>query len=194
MNAPKTSQIKMTQDMYVSRGSESRIKHKKGEVLSINDKPLLLEVPGHVDMLIIPLKNSISQVEPVLKPIDEWSGEALEKSLNIKLSEIINETIKVQFLLYSKKEKEALAKLDLIQAKYPRVSYLNFLRASALFLMGEKIKSKLAIEVALKDFPNDENARSFYESLGGTYHSDAPRSPASSRQNQPLKKRYKGNK
>lgn len=180
MSAPKTSQLKLSQDIYISQGSQPRALHKQGEVVALEDQPMLLEAPGYVGLLLVPIKDSASQLEPTLKPIDEWSGDTLERALNSRLSEIVAETNRVQVLLSSKKEKEALEKIDSLQRKYPKISYLNLFRASALFMMGEREKSKLALEIALRDFPSDANARSFYESLGGTFYPEVGRQPASS--------------
>lgn len=175
----KSSQLKLSQDIFVSQNSAPGVLHKKGEVISLDDTPIFLEAPGYISMLLVPLKKPAGEFAPVLRKISEWSGDELEKTLNAKLGEIVAETTRIQFLLSLKKESEALAKIEQLQAKYPKISYLNMLRASAFFMMGETEKSKFALEDALRDFPDDENARKFYESLGGKLFTPPSRGTAS---------------
>ncbi|MEI7441696.1 MAG: hypothetical protein WCK43_08740 [bacterium] len=167
-SAPKTSQVKLSQDTFVTIGSGARNLQKKGETVELKDNsPILLESPGYIGMLIVPLKDAAAQLEPTLKPVDGWSGEVFEKIVNSKLNEIVQETNAIQILLSSGKGKEAFEKVDLLQKKYPQVTYLNFYRASALYVLGEKENVKNALKVALKDFPDQIEVRNFYKSLGG---------------------------
>ena len=167
-SAPKSTQIKLTQDTYVTIGSGSKNLQKKGESVEVKDNnPVYLEAPGYIGMLVVPVKDAVAQLEPSLKPIDGWSGEVFEKIINSKINEIVQETNLVQILLSTGKGKEAFEKIDLLQKKYPQVTYLNFYRASALYVMGEKENVKNALKIALKDFPDHVEARNFYKSLGG---------------------------
>ncbi len=167
-STPKSTQIKLSQDTYVTIGSGTKILQKKGESVEVKDNaPVFLEAPGYVGMLVVPIKDAAAQLEPSLKPIDGWSGEVFEKIINAKINEIVEETNLVQVLLSAGKGKDAFEKIDSLQQKYPKVTYLNFYRASALYMLGEKENVKNILKIALKDFPDHVEVRNFYKSLGG---------------------------
>jgi predicted Zn-dependent protease len=170
-----TTEVNFSQDVFVTQGNDARQEFHKGDKLLLSSEPALFESPGHVGVLIIPMSSRAVAV-PKLKPIEDWSSETFDHTLNAKLNLMVGEITKIQSLLATKKQKEALERIEALQKQFPKVSYLQFLRASTLYMGGEKEKARIAIERGLKDFPDNQDAWLFYKALGGEM---VPRQPAS---------------
>lgn len=157
----------LSQDTYVTAGKEERQPRRKGDSITLGNEPLLLEAPGHIGLLIVPVNGAPSELTPKLIPTEDWAGEAFGKALRSQLSQIVTETNRIQILISRREGQQALERVEALQRQYPQIPYLQFLRASSLYVIGETEKAKVALEAGLKDLPDDANASKFYEFLGG---------------------------
>ena len=161
--------VELMQDSIVVVGQETPISKKKGEIFSLSlDKPLLIQSPGHVSLMILPASEQVSQkIRVALKPITEWNSEAQQSKNDRVLSELVLGVNSAQLLLSTQHSKEALAKIEELRGKYPKITSLKFLEASCLFVLGERVKAKVLLEGALQEFPDNKEGQELYQILAG---------------------------
>ena len=78
---------------------------------------------------------------------------------------MLPEVERIQSLIAQGRAKDSLARLDELQRKYPRVTFLNFIRASLLVVLGDQGQALSILGVALRDFPQNESGREMYRTI-----------------------------
>lgn len=175
----KQVNAKLGRDAVITQLGEGSVSKLKGDSITISKKPVFIESPGHIGLLVIPVDSSTSSVDLDLRPMTDWGGPGLETRTNEVLNEVVGAVSEIQSLLAKSHGKEALEKLTHLQEKYSKITYLNFLKASCLVVSGEPEKAVPFLEIALKDFPDHSSGRKLYEQLTGKTGSKA-RKPATS--------------
>ena len=161
--------IVLKQDSVVYVGPDKGSAKKRGENIDSENKPVLVESPGFASLYIIPLPGDVvgSEVDATLRPLDTWSDEASKKKINSLLNGVVTKMSEIQILMASGRSKEALLSIEQLSNSYPELTYLNFLRASCLVLVGEREKARAVLETALRDFPDNVEGRQLFKALRG---------------------------
>jgi predicted Zn-dependent protease len=141
----------------------------KGDALEIQDsKPMLVQSRGFIPVLVVPFDNKDPAPFTVnLKQVRDWPSKMTQRNLNDSYDTLIVSTLKIQGFLAKKNADAALAELDQLQHKFPEVSYLNFFRANALFLKGDRTQAVATLKIALKDHPDNAEGVELLRVLGG---------------------------
>ena len=164
VSSPSKYSVYVDQDVQITSEINKVEQKMKGQKIDF-DEPLLIESPGYVGLLVVPINDKANLVKVSLKPIEELGGEQIQKQNNLVLNDLVNGINDIQILLSTNKSKEALTKVEEIQVKYPKVSHLKFLKASCLVVQGERAKARVILSEALKEFPDNENAKQLLQSL-----------------------------
>lgn len=174
--------VELQQDAFVRVGSGPAQAKKKGSILQVQALPVYIESPGFVGVLIPPPRSVASKIRVALRPAEQWGGEVLQKRNNLILNEVMTSVSEIQMALGSDQPKEALFKADELYKKYPNLSFLKFLKASCLVVMGDRKSARVLLESALAELPNNASALALYKSLSGRDYQDGStpqRTPAS---------------
>ena len=98
--------------------------------------PALLESPGNLPVLLVPLPPETIKVSVRLRPVPAelvQSGESWKK-----IDSLIDEIGRVQKLLRDGKGHDAATLVDALSAKFPQLNSLQYLKASCLLVLGER--------------------------------------------------------
>ncbi len=167
-SAFSSTQVKFSADTTLTQAMTNEKRYvKSGESFSVGeDHAWLVESAGKVPTLLVPLDQSKSQeFQFYLPAIDQLPVEGLNRVVSYKLSELLEASIEIQSLLYKRSIDSALTKLDQLQARYPYVDFLYFLRASALTLKGEKDLALEVLRKALVTHPTSSQGQELLKSL-----------------------------
>jgi predicted Zn-dependent protease len=63
--------------------------------------------------------------------------------------------------------KEALREVHQLEKDYPEITYLQFLEASCLTVLGQKEEAANVLKTALIEFPENDEAVQLYQALTG---------------------------
>lgn len=140
---------------------------KADEKFKVQDKPIFVESPGHVGMMLIPLSKDTTDIQLSLRPIADWPGREFEERANEIASDVIAKVIQLQIDVASGKGNDLLRQIDDLTAKYPRVSYLKFMKVSALVIQGRKEDAVVSLTEALREFPSNPQGLSLFRDLTG---------------------------
>lgn len=166
VSRPSHHQIELEKDTWVQVGDKRQLR-KKGEILELKDQPILLEAPGHIGLMIAPPLDKTAKYQVNLRPLEEWGGDYFSHLADKVISETLEKVIQAQALLGRGKAQEALEQIKEVQKTYPQATYLKFIEASCLVVLGKKEEARGILELALKNFPDNEEGRKLYISLGG---------------------------
>jgi predicted Zn-dependent protease len=173
-------QLNLQQDLTVVDPKGVRSEKHKGDRVTVGNTPLLLESPGHVDVLVVPISGSSDkQIDVSLKATSSSGDPTLSPEFDSSVNQLISDINEAQILLLRSQGAEALARVEELQSRYPRVSYLRFLKASCLLVTGANDRAKAALESALHDFPNNAAGLALYQQLS---HGVDQRKPATTEQ------------
>ena len=162
--APK-QEVELQQDALITQGEAAAITMKKSEMVEVKQKPILVEAPGYISVLILPHLQSPTKTRLSLRRIENWSDEILQKQQSAMLNDLVAKINETQTLLASDRAPQALQLLEQTQQRYPYVGYLKFLTASAYLILGNQPKAKSLLKSALEEFPENKEGQKLYESL-----------------------------
>ena len=132
------------------------------------NQPTLVHIKNRLPVLLLPLKENemLFQLDsPLIKEVVK--GQSQDQANN-DLSEVLPEIFQIQDFVKRREFEQAAKRLDLLEAHYPRISSIGFIRASLLFLMGKKKEAREILEKLVPVFPNYQGAKDFLDSLRGT--------------------------
>lgn len=158
--------IAIDQEAVITQQGERPITLKSGSELAVTE-PTFIESPGHIGVLVIPGGGRPADVNVRLRPISTWAGDALDEKSDKILSDVVERVIEVQHTLARKDSRSGLVQINSLLRDYPRLAYLQFLRASCLLLTGDKPGAISALEIALKRFPGHSAGNNLYRTLVG---------------------------
>jgi hypothetical protein len=166
--APTHSNLKVDQSAVVQIAGKPATDIKAGESIPLTEYPVLVESPGYMSVLLVSPKNSSeNEVSLTLRSQETFGGKSFDHKVNHTVGEVVSSVNEIQILIGRQKVDQAFEKLNLLQQKYPEFTWLNFLRASCLLIKGKKGEAKAALEIALRDFPNDTEGKRFDQLLNG---------------------------
>lgn len=169
----KKVRVSVDQDIQVARADGSKVDFKKNVPFDLPKDALFVEAKGHTSVVLVPINSQSGEVKVKMRPATTWVGDAFYKASNQTVSEVVGGVVKTQQLIAANNLPVALATLDKLQEKYPHITYLQFLRASTLTMMRRGQDAQIALERALRDFPDDADGNALYFSLTGRKFSGA---------------------
>lgn len=177
VQSPK-HELTLKQSANVSELGNPPEKKQKGEVVIVQEKPVMIEAPGYVGVLVMPSNPEyVQKSELNLRPVSLWAGKGFDRELNENMDEIIYEIHNILFDLASQRGKEALGRVENLQLRYPQVSALAFLKVSCLLVLNERNQAAALLENTLSRYPDSRIGQEMYLSVFGKAY--VPRKPAS---------------
>lgn len=162
------NEVKVPQETLVTFQNGEKQKNEKDKPVTLNKGPVLVESPGHIGVLVVPVESRDQTVNLRLKELDKDNfGEHFQAIYNRELTEILAGVYKAQKYIQENNAKVALSEVQKLQVKYPGLTYLSFLEASIHLVLGNRNKTKEILEVALKNYPDNKDAMDLYVSLLG---------------------------
>jgi hypothetical protein len=150
-------EIALDQDAYVTEGDGEPRMVNKGEKFTLSaEYSALIEAPGYTAVLVPPARSLPNEMKISLKPLTGWGNELVSQQVDGQLSELFTAINEVQALISRSEASKAMTRINLLEKKYPRLASLRFLKVSSLLLLKRQGEAKLALEAAVKDFPESE--------------------------------------
>lgn len=127
----------------------------------------ILVSPNRIPIMLVPVsgKNEVIKLNSPL--VSEVVEKISEEEMGRRLSKALVEIADIQSAIRSRQIDRALQKLNALQAGQPNVKFYDFLRASIVFLQGNRAEAKRLTEEALKIFPDYQEGRKFLSDLEG---------------------------
>lgn len=166
-SVPDTKVVRFENDVTVVQPGGGKTNYKKGDTYPFPNIPVQVEAPGYVTVLMLPTQGNSGEATLTMRAIDDWGGPQFKQQLNSRLNEIISRVVEAQKELSGGRARGALSIIEDLQSKSPELTYLNFLKASCLIVLGEREKARAALDVALAAFPDNESGRALSQSLSG---------------------------
>ncbi len=161
----RTVRFNETVTMTTLDGRETTI--KQNEDTKIPNSPVKIEAPGNVSLLIVPVTNNTGTLDVKMRRLDGWAGPELGRQVNQKLNLVLEKVVEAQKALAQKRGREALSIIESLQKDNAELTYLNFLKASAFVLIGDRSAAINSLETALAAFPDNPSGRALLRSLKG---------------------------
>ena len=149
-------EIELGHSALITVGLDSSVEKKSGETVRSDGSPILIEKEGRISLLIYPAVEGQGAYKVNLKEIKDWGGESLAAASSQAINDVLSEFNKIQVLMSENKAQEALGAVTELKKKYPKLSYLSFIEASCHFMLGNMDQARQNLNVALKDFPDNE--------------------------------------
>lgn len=128
--------LKSDSDLFIREGGNLR-PVKAGEKVKISDRQAsVLESPGHIPMLIVPISTAVPTIQVALKPWGSPAGLPADYWKN--MDRLVGEIVSVQKLLKDRRGEEALSMAEGLSNRYPQMQQLRLLKASCYLLLGQK--------------------------------------------------------
>ena len=157
--------VKQDAKVIFDSGEEKVVKANEGFEFE-EKRSMLIQSPGHISVLVVPVRGKKQNVDVSLKRFDKSAFNiSLNKIYNNELTTILSKIHNIQKNIQEQKTSEALTLVDALREQYPGLTYLSFLKASIHYILGEKEKAKQLLELALEEYPKNEDALSLYSSL-----------------------------
>ncbi len=164
-NDTRTLRFKDAVTLTASDGRETA--YKAEESVPMPQDPVQIEAPGKVSLLVVPLGTGSGVSEIKMRRVDTWAGPELNRAVNQQLNKVLERVVEAQRALSRRSGGEALRILQELETSNPGLSYLNFLKASAYVLQGERDQARRAVEQGLAAFPDNPSGLALLKSLGG---------------------------
>jgi hypothetical protein len=155
-------------DAVTVTGADGReTAYKAGESIPMPSDPVQIESPGQVSMLVVPLAPRAGVSEIKMRKTEGWAGTEFNREVNLRLNRTVERVVEAQRALANRQGREALRIVEDLQNSYPELTYLDFLKASAYVLLGDREKARAAVESGLAAFPDNAAGRRLAASLSG---------------------------
>ncbi|MEO5668314.1 MAG: hypothetical protein ABIR96_09665, partial [Bdellovibrionota bacterium] len=128
----------------VTTGGGRESSYKADESIPMPSEPVQVEAPGHVSVLVVPLKSASGVTEIQMRRLETWSGSEMGRELNQRLNKVTGRVVEIQRALAKRSGRDALRMIEELESSYPELTYLNFLKASSYVLNGERDKARAA--------------------------------------------------
>lgn len=128
--------------------------------------PMQVDIKGHLPILLIPIKDGVTEVKLNPPSYKEAINTYGQKEMSNIVSEIFIDIQLIQKKIQTRDAAGAMSLITSLQNKYPNVAFLDFIRGSILFLQGQKSEARTAVKKALESHPDYEEGQKFLKSLG----------------------------
>lgn len=154
-------------DLFII-GSTEKIEVQAEKSIEVSlDRPILAQLSGRVPMILVPVNAGKSELRLNPPTIADATGAQSQREMSNILSNLLIEINEVQRKVQEKRWQQAYDQLVNLQKKYPKIAYLDFIKASILYLQGKRSEARTAIESALKAHPNFQEGKDFLKQIGG---------------------------
>ncbi|MBX3019917.1 MAG: hypothetical protein KF767_18665 [Bdellovibrionaceae bacterium] len=148
--------------------SQTKTPLKAQESIEVTlNEPKIVQLDGHIPMMIVPIKDGLSELKLNPPTIKDATAHLVQGEISMYVSEIVQGIEDVRTELRMKRYDNAMTRVQQLQSKYPKVAFLEFIKASVYFLQGRKSDARTAASIGLKAHPDFEEGRKFIKSLGG---------------------------
>jgi hypothetical protein len=148
------------------QGKKAKSLHK-GERVNSEGAPVLVEAPGKLGLIVVPVGQDVKTVKAQLKPFSAFNGAVLQAEANDLVSRILPEVVEVQSLLARHQNEAALSKAGELASRYPAVSYLKLLKVSCLIVNDRADDARKLLDEAMTALPNDPMTAELAKTLAG---------------------------
>lgn len=152
--------------VYFSNGESATIRANQAQKIETNEA-FMIRSRGRVPVLVAPMPASDSEINVNAPEVDNWMPDQVSRKIAMDLNFIMAEFETIRAHLKDKNPDKALAVVRSIKNKYPQLSYVNFLEASALVMKSDFAQAKLRLEEGLKDFPDHRSGQELLRALRG---------------------------
>lgn len=159
-------QIEFKQDVTIYNDQGESLDIKKDSKINLDNKNMLIESPGYVSLLVVPLNEDPKEVSVNLKNLESKKiKEMLGATIDHELSKVLFRINNAQQLLMQEKGNEALMLINEIQKEYVNLDFLDILKASAYVMIGDPNNAKILLEKSIEKYPDNEETKQLYNSL-----------------------------
>ena len=151
--------------LHYSDGKTQELKANQESQIE-NKGAFLIKSTGRVPVLVAPTPSSDETFYIDAPTVAEWPPKQVAEKISSDLNFLMAEFESIRLLLKERQADKALDVVRGIKRKFPQLSYVNFLEASALVLKGDRDLARKRLKSGLKDFPNHENAKQLLRALG----------------------------
>jgi hypothetical protein len=169
-SARKPLEVEVDQAVDAGPADGSRLRpYARGSSIPLPEKqPLWISSKGFVPVLLVPVDTDPNQrISVKLISVEDWPPEKLQGILTQELARLSEAVFEIQKLLAAKNTDRALGLLDQLQGRFPALDYLNFMRASALVLKGDRKGATSALKKALATHPSNVEGQALLKALEG---------------------------
>lgn len=131
------------------------------------ESPALIQLNGRVPLLLVPVSAGKTEIRINPPTIADATGAQSQREISNLLSNLMIEIVEIQRKVQEKRFQQAYDQLVNLQKMYPKIAYLDFIKASVLYLQGKRSEARTAIESALKVHPNFKEGKEFLKQIGG---------------------------
>lgn len=164
----KPFSVKHSEDAIVSERAEKGKSFFKNDVVRSFDQQALVEKEGQASVYLKPMSGEKSGEDSVkLSEMKNSSSKALKKPLVQMILDIVELQLEAQKLMSAGEYPQALVKIEAMKVKYPKITFLNFIHSNCLTLLGDSAKAKALLEVAMKDYPENNDGKELLKILSG---------------------------
>lgn len=128
--------------------------------------PLLIRKKGHIPVYLIPKDLENTDVKISLPEVKDWPNSEMQQALSGALSKSLSQIQTIRQMLQAGQNDKALELADSLVSQFPEVTFLRLVRASTFFVNGKRDAAKSDLVIALKEFPEDPEARELAAELG----------------------------
>lgn len=129
--------------------------------------PLWITLNGRVPVLAIPVQQGHSTIKVNPPLFKDAVGDMAQVEIGKIVSNLMVSLQEVQGLVRKKELDKAMAKIEEIEKLYPRVTFLEFVKASIYLLKGNKSMARQATERGLEAHPDYREGQDFLKMLDG---------------------------
>jgi ABC-type sugar transport system ATPase subunit len=142
----------------ITNGQTQRLEASKA--LSIGEDPIFVQRSVGQPMILIPINESVKNLEVSFPENISASAPLNYEQVDQEIGIIMSKILLSYDHIANKKYTSALEVLDSIPNS-EKLTYLNLIKSSIYYTMGNKEKARLHLGLAEKKFPADENIIKF---------------------------------
>ena len=155
VSVPPGHQVTVKQKAWVKDSDSEPRQLNAGDTLTLKDKPILVEAPGHVGVILIPVNHSESNIDVNLRPMKSWASDASQEIALQITSKILIDINGVFEQLKSGQTQSAFSRVQQLRKAYPSLVYLKYLEASCLMVLGQTEAAKKLMAEAEQELPTE---------------------------------------
>ena len=165
---PEAHQIDIvpSQNVKVQVGDTDSKDIKAGETLSV-DQPATISAPGYESMIVVPAEAGRASLPLKLVPLQDLKlkDDANAIDPQKEADKLLSDVVRIQSLIAKGKGSEALTLTEETQKNWPRVVFLDYLKASALILQNDTTRATAILEESLAKNPDDKEIKELLTNL-----------------------------
>ena len=158
--------IKFNQKSTVTDGIGGVTEVNAGEE-KVFDETVLVESPGYISVLLVPVSPNPKMTEINLRPYKGWTGLSYEQMVDDQLLRAMNMVTKIQALMVNQNWSAALVEIQSAQKEFPYLTYFRYLEASCYAVLGRTAEAEQRLKEALDRNPANVEGKMLYRQITG---------------------------